>query len=339
MGCPDTKAPAAMICLDHDEGGCRLAASPPGHTVFLGSHAQPNKGHMAGDRDAPHALEDSVLLTAAQARALVRLVEEAPNVLRRHHFFNWLQTHVHAMVPHAAAACGAYNRQRRGVVYDVFHNVVLPAEVMALLQADDSPFVEALVRVWQEGRCRAFGLRLGPRAEALLQLDVAPLLVAGLEHVAVHGVARPQRPSEIESMFVFGGSGESDVDRMAARLELLLPHLHATWLRVQGMERELGPAHRAPAVATPEGTRLPITAREREILEGVREGKSNVQIGEALGISGLTVKNHVQKILRKLGAHTRAQAVALTMGHVPLHGNDALSDGVDEPLGRRPGTG
>ena len=45
----------------------------------------------------------------------------------------------------------------------------------------------------------------------------------------------------------------------------------------------------------------------------MREGKSNQQIGDQLGISVLTVKNHVQKILRKLGASNRAQAVAMAM--------------------------
>jgi DNA-binding NarL/FixJ family response regulator len=45
----------------------------------------------------------------------------------------------------------------------------------------------------------------------------------------------------------------------------------------------------------------------------VREGKSNVEIASLLGISALTVKNHVQKILRKVGAANRAQAVAKAM--------------------------
>jgi DNA-binding CsgD family transcriptional regulator len=56
-----------------------------------------------------------------------------------------------------------------------------------------------------------------------------------------------------------------------------------------------------------------ITEREREILVWVRDGLSNQQISEKLGISALTVKNHIQKILRKLGAANRAQAVAMAM--------------------------
>ena len=108
-----------------------------------------------------------------------------------------------------------------------------------------------------------------------------------------------------------------------ACLDVLLPHLHSTWLRTVATELELqaGRPHAADAgrpAAPPEGDapreRGAVTAREQQILQGVREGLSNQAIGELLGISPLTVKNHVQKILRKLQASNRAQAVALALG-------------------------
>lgn len=46
------------------------------------------------------------------------------------------------------------------------------------------------------------------------------------------------------------------------------------------------------------------------MLDWVREGKTNQEIGQILDISPLTVKNHIQKILRKLDVTNRAQAVA-----------------------------
>ena len=52
-----------------------------------------------------------------------------------------------------------------------------------------------------------------------------------------------------------------------------------------------------------------VTAREREVLEWIYRGKSNIEVGMILGISPLTVKNHVQKILRKLNVLNRTQAV------------------------------
>ena len=96
-------------------------------------------------------------------------------------------------------------------------------------------------------------------------------------------------------------------------LELLLPHVHSTWLRVQATEREMAGSPAAGTPARSESARTLITERENQILFWVREGKSNQQIGDQLGISVLTVKNHVQKILRKLGAANRAQAVAKAM--------------------------
>ena len=52
-----------------------------------------------------------------------------------------------------------------------------------------------------------------------------------------------------------------------------------------------------------------LSAREKEILRWIHLGKSNFEIGTILSISPLTVKNHVQKILRKLNVRNRTHAV------------------------------
>ncbi|MBV9336255.1 MAG: response regulator transcription factor [Solirubrobacterales bacterium] len=57
----------------------------------------------------------------------------------------------------------------------------------------------------------------------------------------------------------------------------------------------------------PEAT---LTARERQILRLIDEGLSNKQISEALQIELPTVKNHVHRILGKLGVERRSQAAA-----------------------------
>jgi DNA-binding CsgD family transcriptional regulator len=61
----------------------------------------------------------------------------------------------------------------------------------------------------------------------------------------------------------------------------------------------------APA---PEAT---LTAREREVLEWLGQGKGNVEIGMILGISTHTVKRHVERILAKLGAENRYAAALI----------------------------
>lgn len=57
------------------------------------------------------------------------------------------------------------------------------------------------------------------------------------------------------------------------------------------------------------GGRARLTAREREVLRLL--GQSNKEIAAALGISERTVKFHVTSIFNKLGADSRAQAVAI----------------------------
>ncbi|CAA9577660.1 MAG: hypothetical protein AVDCRST_MAG88-2975 [uncultured Thermomicrobiales bacterium] len=55
----------------------------------------------------------------------------------------------------------------------------------------------------------------------------------------------------------------------------------------------------------------PLSEREREVLRHIAAGLSNKEIGRALSISERTARFHVTSILNKLGASTRAQAVAL----------------------------
>jgi DNA-binding NarL/FixJ family response regulator len=54
-----------------------------------------------------------------------------------------------------------------------------------------------------------------------------------------------------------------------------------------------------------------LTQREREVLALVAEGLSNQAIAERLMLSINTVRNHVQSLLNKLGAHSKLEAVAI----------------------------
>ena len=66
-----------------------------------------------------------------------------------------------------------------------------------------------------------------------------------------------------------------------------------------------GRAPTGPAAAFPG-----LTAREVDVLTLLAEGRSNTDIAAALFLSPKTARNHVSSILGKLGAATRAEAVA-----------------------------
>ncbi len=54
-----------------------------------------------------------------------------------------------------------------------------------------------------------------------------------------------------------------------------------------------------------------LTARELEVARWVAEGLSNQALAERLGVSFFTARNHVERVLTKVGAQNRAQVGAI----------------------------
>lgn len=64
--------------------------------------------------------------------------------------------------------------------------------------------------------------------------------------------------------------------------------------------------------SAPEGLHA-LSEREVEVLQLVGDGRSNREVGEALGLSALTVKSHLARIARKVGTGDRAEMVLITL--------------------------
>jgi two-component system response regulator NreC len=68
----------------------------------------------------------------------------------------------------------------------------------------------------------------------------------------------------------------------------------------------------AAAIAEPqvEPTSLDVlSARERQVLEMVAQGQSNLDIGQSLGLSHKTIARHRERIMKKLNLHSRTELV------------------------------
>ena len=98
-----------------------------------------------------------------------------------------------------------------------------------------------------------------------------------------------------------------------------LPDSVASWLLERRRAATVEPLHidagdRAlvdDAVLLEERQRMPrLTAREREILDLVAEGRTNAEIAERLWLSLGTVRKHLDNVYSKLGVHTRTAAAA-----------------------------
>lgn len=118
----------------------------------------------------------------------------------------------------------------------------------------------------------------------------------GLSEGITLGVASPQQ--RVGSVFSFAGRSMSDHSRHATLLEYLIPHLHVASMRI---------------LSPPPMQEMPLSHREREVLDWMKEGKTSWEISQILHISERTVNFHVQNILVKLQASTRGHAIALAI--------------------------
>lgn len=155
----------------------------------------------------------------------------------------------------------------------------------------------AAVALWDLGvggaQVQAEGLASSPIpavALASTAADGADALRAGARSVLLRGAA----PDAVAAALLAAARG----------LAVLDPELADAWLRPPG-----------PAAAG-EG----LTHREREVLALLAEGLGNKAIAARLGVSDHTAKFHVNAILAKLGAGSRAEAIvqAARMGLVAL---------------------
>lgn len=96
-------------------------------------------------------------------------------------------------------------------------------------------------------------------------------------------------------------AGHSAAQRLGAQP---LRDRAATVLRRLGASVPRGAAERSDLLGR-------LTAREQEVMEGLRAGETNAQIAARLFLSPKTIEHHVSSVLAKLGAKTRAEAAAL----------------------------
>ena len=218
----------------------------------------------------------------------------------RHHLFGWTQGLLQNLVRHELLVCALYGTEPVSLRVDcIAAPAADPSHVCDLIH-QDALLLPHVIKAWEENLFRPVSLGLlgaSPLGAGALGREMQRL---GAQRIVAHGTYDVfGRPA---SLFMFACGADADGSRQACMLELIVPFLHQAWLRTQ-----IDQARNA-AGASPRGVRL-LTAREQEILKWVRIGKSNIEIGAILGLSPLTVKNHVQKILRKLDVQNRTQAV------------------------------
>jgi transcriptional regulator EpsA len=250
-------------------------------------------------------MEQLVILSNREQEYLLHAIEAALPVQDARQFFLWSQGPLQALLPHQVMVCLQFGAQDELQHVECVHSTVLDAGLRARLTHRDDGLALRLARYCRQSQRLPAMLDAGPGADALKAgQELAPfqgeLRELGLENVLMHGSERLPGGA---TFFVLFGLPHRPRSRHGYFLALLLPYLHMSLQRVNRQQAQA----RAGTLARP------VSAREAEILHWVREGKSNEEIGQILGISGLTVKNHLQRLYRLLDVSNRAQAIARGM--------------------------
>ena len=243
-----------------------------------------------------------VILSATEQEYLLHAIEAAMPLRDARQFFLWTQGALQALLPHRIMVCLQFGAQDQLQHVECLHSLMLDSAKRSRLSHRDHGLALRLARhCRQPDAMLPAMLDLVPgSAASLLAPFAAEVQGEGLDNVLLHA---SERLPGGWTCFVLFGLPQRPRARQAHFLQLLLPYLHLMLQRV-GQQQVQGDAATL--------ARLP-SVRELEILHWVREGKSNEEIGLILGISGMTVKNHLQRLYRLLGVSNRAHAIARGM--------------------------
>ncbi|QGZ43278.1 transcriptional regulator EpsA [Pseudoduganella flava] len=230
-------------------------------------------------------MDGLVILTRQEQEYLLHAIESSLELAELRELFLWAQGQLQAVLPHRMLVCMQLGPDGDVVRAELLH-AGAPAPALAdALCARSEGLAHAVLRRWQREGALPLALSAGAGAEE------GRLAALGIGNLLAHGSG----PLPGGATFFIACDIPAGPDsRHAHFLRLLLPHLHVALLRL---------AAGVPVLRA-------LSPREAQVLRWLREGKNNEEIGRILGISPLTVKNHLRRLYRALGVGNRAHAVA-----------------------------
>lgn len=259
-------------------------------------------------------MDELIQLPSRTQGHLLRVLESSLAVNNRGQFFLWVQGQLQALIPHGLMLCVVFDADHKIIHSDCMQGVPLDAAILSALNDPEDGLNMRMAR-----RCRELGL-------LTLELDTdRPDAIQSFADLAREWVELDLGHALFLSTGPLAGGKSSFFSLLKLELapepshvlvmQVLLAQLHVALSRVQ--HSQVGGA--APLASQDDSWEL--TDRQLEILHWVKSGKTNFEISLILDISALTVKNHMQKLFKRLKVHNRAQAVAKTMA-LPTQGRD-----------------
>jgi transcriptional regulator EpsA len=257
----------------------------------------------------------TLALNEEQRVLFMEVIEESLRLQNRAHLFNWLQRGFQCLLAHEVVIIGVRSMERANYDYEYLTSSRYFGDAQFdLVLHEQEGLVSQAFTEWAKLGTPLFYSTEHPSQVhthyAVEQIAAEPMLQSELKRFVVHGFGNEH--SRIATMVMFGRLSSPVSARTAHLLELLMPHLHCAIVKVT--------SNKSPAImsTSKHGRVKPLSKREVEVLEWLQAGKTNWEIGNIMQVSPLTIKNHVQNILRKLDVENRSQAAtkALKLGMI-----------------------
>ncbi len=247
-----------------------------------------------------------------------RIIQEGVAVRRHSDLLRWLQGEVQHYLPHEIMLAAWGDFSSNFIRYDIVSS--LPGVRTAHLEpAGLAPLLRDLHKHWLGGGrtpCISGSRAGGLHEDSGLQCSFGRAL-QGMQSSLLHGIS-DERGRHDCLYIVFSSKDQLNSSTLGA-MEILLPYLDTALRRVAPLPhypRRAGYLVHAQPVPRLDESEAEISEdhglskREAEIMEWVKMGKTNAEIGSILCISSFTVKNHLQHIFKKLEVYNRMQAVS-----------------------------
>ncbi len=249
---------------------------------------------------------------AADIHHYHRVISQAVKVKTHFDMLIWLQGEMQFYLPHEIliATWGDFDDGK--ILYDVISPLAGVRSHTANTETL-TPLLLQLYRRWTDFKKCPYTMKVGESGFLLEKIELQCKLGHALKSMRcamVHGM-RDERHG-VECLYVVFSTRPdySPADRVT--VGAILPYVDSALRQVSHLPNQ-APAQALLGTEVPDVCLKPshdLSTREAEIMFWVALGKTNPEIGCILNISEFTVKNHLQRVFKKLDVSNRAQAVA-----------------------------
>ncbi|MFZ4478524.1 MAG: XrtB/PEP-CTERM-associated transcriptional regulator EpsA [Rhodoferax sp.] len=247
-------------------------------------------------------------LAPDELRCYHRVVSHATQVRSHFDMLVWLQGDMQRYLPHEIMLATWGNFDSGNVQHDIISSMAgIRSQNLDLNKI--TPMLIGLHSRWNESGNKPMVISSGDHGFLMEGNSFEKLFSHSFQKMRcamVHGIADKRASHDCLYVAFRANEGFRDIE-LSALLELT-PCIDAALRQVELLPQQ---AQRQidPSIARSLTEDLHLSDREVEVLQWVTLGKTNPEIGSILKLSEFTIKNHMQRIFKKLEVSNRAQAV------------------------------